>query len=319
MDESNDSEFEYSLADAPIEVFTHPPGKPLEFDDGRLAALPRGLQRVAMIEWFTARFCDPAEETPYNGREGGYQFIHGGPFDPADELPDRFGGVLDDMLIDEAVEHLHAEVGHEWAPMRAYDEAFDVEVDAADAPFEHLLRRLADAQRVMGLRGDVQAERLVVHSAYSAVITALESYLWETLAYWIDADERVLHRLVTGFDEFKGRTVKLGDVFKRVAGLRQEVRGYLQGFIWHRWHDVARLYKAGFGIEVPSFDALEGPLLVRHDIVHRNSRTREGEPIELAPADVAALAQTVERLARALQNALPCPPSDFDGVSDADP
>lgn len=58
--------------------------------------------------------------------------------------------------------------------------------------------------------------------------------------------------------------------------------------------------------------------LVRHDIVHRISLTREDEPIELAPADVAALALTVERLACDLQNALPCPPSHFDRVSDPD-
>lgn len=41
-------------------------------------------QKTAMREWFLARYCDPAQETPYNGREGGYLFVNGGPYNPAD-------------------------------------------------------------------------------------------------------------------------------------------------------------------------------------------------------------------------------------------
>ena len=35
----------------------------------------------AMKEWFWENFEDPANETPYESREGGYQWIWGGPFD----------------------------------------------------------------------------------------------------------------------------------------------------------------------------------------------------------------------------------------------
>jgi hypothetical protein len=315
--DDDETDLEYSLADLPLEVFTHATGRPLEFDDAALPALPRGLQRVVMIEWFTARYCDPAEDTPYNGREGGYQFIHGGPFDPADELVDRFGGVLDDELIDSAIDHLQTEVSHEWAPLRHYDEAFDVEVHEQGEPFANLARRLAEARLALSLKGDSQAERLVVHWAYSGLITALETYLWETLAFWLDHDDRVLERLVTGFEEFRSRTLKLGDVFKRMSGLRSEVRGYLQGFVWHRWPDVTRLYRAAFEFDPPSFSDFEAPLAIRHDVIHRNSQTPDGAPVVIEAADVELLAQAVGRFAVQMEALLPALPSDFDSADTA--
>lgn len=303
--EDDPDETSYTVHDLPRVAFSHTPGKPMDVVDDALAMVPRGLQRVAMIEWFTARYCDPAEDTPYNGREGGYQFIHGGPYDPADELFERFGDVIDEAVIQDAVDHLHAEVGDEWAPVRGYEEDFDVQVDARDEPAENLARRIAEAQQVLLLKGSVQAERLAVHLAYSAIITALETYLWETLVYWIDADERVLQGLVTEFDDFKSRNVKLGEIFKRRAGLKAEIRAHLQGFVWHRWADVARMYKAAFGFDPPSFDDLEGPLLKRHDIIHRNSQTRDGQAVVILPADVEALAGVVERFAAELEALLP--------------
>lgn len=56
-------------------------------------------------------------ETPYNGREGGYLFIHGGPYDPSEELQQRFSGVVPDVFIDGVVQELYEEVGDMWAPI----------------------------------------------------------------------------------------------------------------------------------------------------------------------------------------------------------
>jgi hypothetical protein len=90
---------------------------PFEPSNSWLETADREDQRIAVREWFLARYCDPAHETPYNGREGGYQFIHGGPYDPADEIPARFANIVDDDLIDEVVEELHGDVGNEWVPV----------------------------------------------------------------------------------------------------------------------------------------------------------------------------------------------------------
>ena len=83
----NDHMDDSELSNLPAEAFASQES-PFEVDDDWLRTADPDDQRTAMQEWFLARYCDPAEETPYNGREGGYLYIHGGPFDPADELPE---------------------------------------------------------------------------------------------------------------------------------------------------------------------------------------------------------------------------------------
>ena len=67
-------------------------------DDAELEAVSEVAQRRAMMKWFLARYCDPAQETPYESREGGYIWINGGPYDPGEQLTDRFSHVVDQVL-----------------------------------------------------------------------------------------------------------------------------------------------------------------------------------------------------------------------------
>ncbi len=132
---------------------------PFEPNNSWLETANRDDQRIAVRERFLARFCDPVHETPYNGREGGYQFIHGGSYDPADEIPSRFADIVDDDLIDEVVKELHDEVGEEWARIREshpddyYDDRFDLDVYTPNEPLSRLRDRIRQAQQVLTLTG----------------------------------------------------------------------------------------------------------------------------------------------------------------------
>lgn len=53
----------------------------------------------AMRQWFFANFEDPAEMTPYCSAEGGYRFVHGGPYDAYHELISNFGGEYSEELV----------------------------------------------------------------------------------------------------------------------------------------------------------------------------------------------------------------------------
>jgi hypothetical protein len=84
----DEPEEEVEFEDLPEAAFTRQE-PPCEFDENWVRQASRQQRVAAMRGWFGSRFCDPAEDTPYNGREGGFLFIHGGPYDPAFEL-DRF-------------------------------------------------------------------------------------------------------------------------------------------------------------------------------------------------------------------------------------
>ena len=51
-----------------------------------------------LVEWFLDNYEDPANHVPYETREGGYQYVFGGPYDPWEELADKFDFVDEDTI-----------------------------------------------------------------------------------------------------------------------------------------------------------------------------------------------------------------------------
>ena len=81
-----------------------PPSEEFELADGSLISesdlkeADEETQIDAMRRWFLSHFQNPVEETPYDSREGGYQYLHGGPYDAREEIDSRFEGVVPDEV-----------------------------------------------------------------------------------------------------------------------------------------------------------------------------------------------------------------------------
>lgn len=291
----NDHLDENELANLPSEAFL-PFSGPVDFDDAWLRHADRDDQLIAIKEWFLARYCDPACETPYNGREGGFLFINGGPYDPADVLPVRFEGVVEDCVIDDVVVDLHREVGDRWAPIKGefdYEEHLDFNIHKQDEPLLRLQQRLEHAQRILSLSGDATAKSFAEQLVFSSVIASLEAFLWETADYWVENDDDVLKRLVTKHDALRNQEFKLADIFEKYRGLRRHVRGYLQHIVWHRWEDVAKVYRAAFDIKMPNVSALTDAVEKRHHIVHRCGYDLNQQPVYVSAEEIDKLSKTV--------------------------
>ncbi|CAN5120065.1 hypothetical protein BH10PLA2_BH10PLA2_00300 [soil metagenome] len=69
---------------------------------------------AAMVEWFFENFEDPSSETPHDGREGGFLYIHGGPYEAQDFIPDAFPDATEEEHF-EAIEQIESD-GPEFAP-----------------------------------------------------------------------------------------------------------------------------------------------------------------------------------------------------------
>jgi hypothetical protein len=79
-------------------------------------------QRELMIAWFHQNFEDPAQKTPYESAEGGYQWIWGGPYKAREELYSKFGELVSEALIEEAVEEIERDGLTDWAPVHIGDD-----------------------------------------------------------------------------------------------------------------------------------------------------------------------------------------------------
>ncbi len=108
--------------------------------DDQLRALPKEQQEAYVIAWFHSQFWDPAHETPYNGREGGYQYVYGGPYDAREQLDEKFGGIVEEDIIENAVGEIESDGQTDWAPSPRHPD----QLRAAEEYYESLKPQTLD-------------------------------------------------------------------------------------------------------------------------------------------------------------------------------
>ncbi len=143
-------------------------------------ALTRATVAKYLVDWFHYFYEDPANETPYNSREGGYLYIKGGPYSAEEELRENFEDVVPEDAILEAVADIQGNGLFDWAPSPRHPASIDFYEDAVaedyaqeDLSFEEI-QEIASEGRGAGLGGE---EEKAAREAVLEQIAALKDNL----------------------------------------------------------------------------------------------------------------------------------------------
>ena len=112
--------------------YEHPEDPSRSITAEELPTLDEEFQRDIIVHWFGERFTDPAQETPYNGREGGYLYVWGGPYDARDEMETEFSALVSPQVIEDAIEEVEADGILEWAPGHKHPNSLAREQEALE-------------------------------------------------------------------------------------------------------------------------------------------------------------------------------------------
>lgn len=286
----NDRYIDYGeLENLPSEAFSQigTDSEPVDFDDIWLKHASREDQVIAVREWFTDRFCNPVDELPYNSKEGGYLYIHGGPYSPQDEIPHRFENIVPNDVLEEVITELEFEVGSEWSPRirkNGPDDAdyFDIYVGSRHEPINNLTVLFNNIDE---LRKDnaisIQYYSIVNNMIYGMLISAFEAYLWETVMFWAMKDTKILYRLAS--KECDDKKHKLFEVLLDTDKFRDKlIEHFNTRVVWHRVDKLKPTIEYGLGIHLPDTAFIMKALNVRHDIVHRAGKNKNGISLKIS-------------------------------------
>ena len=108
-----------------------------EISGADLIEMPDEYKEDFVRGWFFYMYEDPANQTPYESAEGGFQYIWGGPFEAREEIEARFSGIVSDDILEAVVDSVerHSDV---WAPTEANPQhnAFEERSHIDPADFE---------------------------------------------------------------------------------------------------------------------------------------------------------------------------------------
>lgn len=145
---------------------------------------------------------------------------------------------------------------------------------------------------------------------FANTIAALETYLCDTFLNQILDDEDLLAKFVQTNPDFAKETVPCSQVLSAAEAIKEKVKSYLLDVVWHNMAKVQAMFASALEIR---FGKHLGPIAkaipTRHDIVHRNGKSKDGEVVVVGRDDVTALVDSVLALASHIEEGLKAQPS----------
>lgn len=267
----------------------------------------REIQLDAMRTWFLENFEDPAERTPYESREGGYIWIWGGPYDAQEELSNEFSGVVPDDVIEELSSELN-KISFQWAPAEKpedYDEYLVDDIATITEFYRNYSSAISDTEKLLEANVESSVEFCFYRLIYVNVITAMETYLSDAFINSVVTNPELMRRFVESTPQFKSEKISLSDVYKAAEEIQLRAKSHLADVVWHNLSRVKPMYNDVLGIEFNvDLGDLITAVLTRHDIVHRNGKTKNGEEIIVTKKDVKDLIMKVDNLIKEVDRSL---------------
>jgi hypothetical protein len=128
---------------------------------------------------------------------------------------------------------------------------------------------------------------------YSSVITSLETYLADALKYNLSKNEEYLIKFVESFQDFKNIKCDFNDIFNLCNSINNKVDDGLGTLLYHNLPKIQGIYKATFSISFLQIDDLMKAIFIRHDLVHRSGKNKNGIMYNITKNDVVCLCDMV--------------------------
>ena len=111
---------------------------------------------------------------------------------------------------------------------------------------------------------------------YANLITSMEAYLSDTLIKYVTENAEYLRKFTETYKPFKNQTFTTDDIFNRMDHLKDIVKGELRELMYHNLPKIKPIFMDSMGIDIGVIKDLYKAVLIRHDIVHRNGKDKEG-------------------------------------------
>ena len=142
---------------------------------------------------------------------------------------------------------------------------------------------------------------------FIGVFGTLETFLSDTFINLTIESDEYLKSFVKSHPEFKQRKFELREVFDSYDAIRETAKKVMLDTIYHDLPKVKEMYSSTFKIEFPDLKDIIKQVTTRHDLVHRNGKTKEGAKVNIDKAVIDNLIKVVSDFAKEIANKLHLP------------
>lgn len=112
------------------------------------------------------------------------------------------------------------------------------------------------------------------------IIGTLETFLSEVFINLTLNDPVYFQNFIESDPEFKNRRFELSELFIQKNKIKSTAKKVMLDIIYHNIPRVKEMYTSTFRIKFPDISEVSKYVAMRHDLVHRNGKTKDGQKVE---------------------------------------
>lgn len=127
--------------------------------------------------------------------------------------------------------------------------------------------------------GNKELNSILKFQIYTGIISTMETFLSDTFINSCLRDKILLKRFVQSYPDFRQRKLEFKEIFNQYDIITDTVKTTLLEIIYHDLRKVREMYRSTFEIDFPDLEEPIRCVLIRHDIIHRNGKTKDGDTL----------------------------------------
>ncbi|ANL70413.1 hypothetical protein AMC83_CH00375 [Rhizobium phaseoli] len=185
-------------------------------------------------------------------------------------------------------------------------EEFDLSFISGD-PYDVFSDSRDDLNDLRRGSGNSDTKTLLRKVLFQQYITLLEAFLGDTFTRIARKNPSAINETIKRLDAFKDSKVSYRELASKPHFLRDKVIDYFENLSWHDLSKANQICEAMLSVRLFNDDEQEARLLaavrVRHDLVHRNGKSRDGSAHNIDDESLQTLAVDVDNVARKVSDA----------------
>jgi 5-methylcytosine-specific restriction endonuclease McrA/uncharacterized protein YutE (UPF0331/DUF86 family) len=122
---------------------------------------------------------------------------------------------------------------------------------------------------------------------FANTVAAMETYLSDAFINTVVNNPELIRKFMETTPAFNDKKYKLSEIYDWVENTKRSVMQYLLDIIYHNVFVVKNMYKCALDIDFPEdMEPIQKAVMIRHDIVHRNGKTKTGKVLNITDEDV---------------------------------
>jgi len=129
-------------------------------------------------------------------------------------------------------------------------------------------------------------KKILNRQIFIGIIGTMEVFLSDTFMNLVFDNPTYYQNFISTHPEFKNRKFELREIFEQQRQLETIVKKIILDTLYHNLPTVSNMYRDTLKIEFPEFRSISKHVFIRHDLVHRNGKTKEGIEVDISDSQI---------------------------------